>query len=80
MQRAKDLLQEFREAQNHLSVQSTIGSVQQQMAWKPPSSSAYKLNVDAIVFTGMDASGFGVMVCNEKGEVMAALAGNGPLV
>nr|POE55080.1 hypothetical protein CFP56_26661 [Quercus suber] len=50
------------------------------MAWKPPSGSAYKLNVDATMFTGMDASGFGAVVRNEKGEVMAALAGKGPHV
>lgn len=45
------------------------------MRWIPPSGSTYKLNVDAVVFTGMNASGFGTVVQNEEKEVMAALVG-----
>lgn len=32
------------------------------------------------MFNGLNASGFGVVVSNDKGEVMAALAARGPSV
>ncbi|XP_050245646.1 uncharacterized protein LOC126693633 [Quercus robur] len=40
----------------------------------------YKVNFDAAVFADLDASGVGVVVRNDKGEVMASLAARGPLV
>ena len=47
--------------------------------WKPPHS-AYKLNFDAAVFTGLDRSGFGAVIRNDKGEVMAAMSAKGSVV
>ena len=41
---------------------------------------SYKVNVDATVFAEINASGFGVVVCNERVEVMASLAAKGPSV
>ena len=40
----------------------------------------YKLNFDAAMFEGISASGFGAIVCNDKGEVMAASSARGPPV
>ncbi|XP_030940085.1 uncharacterized protein LOC115965012 [Quercus lobata] len=47
--------------------------------WQPPPPSAYKLNFDAAVFSGLERSGFGVIVHNDKGEVMVAMTA-GPKV
>lgn len=41
---------------------------------------SYKVNVDAAVFAEINASGFGVVVLNERAEVMASLAAKGPSV
>ena len=38
----------------------------------------YKVNFDAAVFADLDASGVGVVMRNDKGEVMASLAARGP--
>lgn len=40
----------------------------------------YKVNFDAAVFADLDASGVGVVVHNNKGEVMASLSARGPPV
>ena len=39
----------------------------------------FKLNFDAAIFKEEDASGFGAIIRNERGEVMVALSGKGPL-
>ena len=78
--RAEDFLKEFREAQNRLSVQASGGVVQPRASWSPPLGLLYKLNFDAAVFEGINASGFGAIVCNDKGEVMAAISARGPPV
>lgn len=56
--RAGDFLKEYRQAQEHLPVQSTLSLVQNRVSWTPPTGLAYKLNVDAAMFTGISASGF----------------------
>ena len=48
--------------------------------WQPPPQSVFKLNFDAAVFSGLNRSGFSVIIRNEKGEVMAAMAAKGPEV
>lgn len=78
--RAEDYLKEFREAQNLFSVQATSGAVQSQVSWRLPTGLLYKLNFDAAVFEGISASGFGAIVRNDKGEVMAAILARGPPV
>ena len=45
--------------------------------WQPPPQLVFKLNFDAAVFSGLNKSGFGAIICNEKGEFMAAMAATG---
>ena len=40
----------------------------------------YKLNFDASIFQDGENSGVGVIIRNDRGEVMAALSAKGPLV
>ena len=40
----------------------------------------YKLNFDASIFQDVENSGVGVIIRNDRGEVMAALSAKGPLV
>ena len=63
-QRAKDLLEEFRVAHQHLMVTDMAASVQ---SWRPPSGESYKLNFDATVFEDTGSSGFGVIIQNYRG-------------
>ena len=46
-------------------------------SWKPSPHLVYKINFDASVFSSLDKSGFGAVIRNDKGEVMAA---KGPAV
>lgn len=80
VRRAGYYLKECWDAQDHLSIRVTNRSVQQQIIWKPPSGSVYKINVDVAVFSELNVSGFGVVVRNDKGEVMAVLSAKGPFV
>ena len=43
----------------------------------PPTGFQYKINFDAAVFVDIKASGFGVVIWNDKGKVMAALSTKG---
>ena len=72
-----DLLEEYRDAQVQLAIPSRTVAVQ---TWMPPSEFQYKINFDAAVFADIKASGFGVVIRNDKGEVMAALFAKGPPV
>lgn len=76
-QRAKDLLEEFWVAHQHLMVTNMAASVQ---SWRPPSGDSYKLNFNAAVFEDTGSLGFGVIIRNYRGEVMAALSAKGPVV
>uniref|UniRef100_A0A7N2LRV2 RNase H type-1 domain-containing protein n=1 Tax=Quercus lobata TaxID=97700 RepID=A0A7N2LRV2_QUELO len=75
--RATDLLEEYRRAQELLAIHSNIGLVQK---WEPSVGLIYKVNFDAAVFADLDALGVGVVVRNDKGEVMASLSTKGPPV
>ena len=77
VKRASDLLEEYKEAQGQLAISTHLGSVQ---SWEPSVGLIYKVNVDAAVFADINASGIGVVVRNERGEVMASLAAKGPPV
>ena len=48
--------------------------------WHPLASNGFKLNFDAAIFQELHASGFGAIIRNETGEVMASLSAKGPAV
>ncbi|XP_030939010.1 uncharacterized protein LOC115963910 [Quercus lobata] len=48
--------------------------------WQPPLGNCFKLNFDGACFDDGAASGYGAVIRNEKGEVMAALAAKGGAV
>jgi len=48
--------------------------------WRPPPHPFFKMNFDAAIFNEKGRSGFGAMIRNEHGEVMAALFAIGPSV
>ena len=75
--RAAEFLDEFQQVQQHLAVPITqaVGSV-----WRPPDQSWFKLNFDAAIFKEQNCSGFGAVIRNNQGEVMAAMATRGPPV
>ena len=75
--RAEDLLAKFHQAQVQLGTASTAENANN---WQPPPVSKFKLNFDAAVFTELECSGMGVIICNEKGEVMGAKSAKGPRV
>ena len=71
-------IEDFQRAQTQLNVQP-----RQQLngeVWKPPPSEAYKINFDAALFSDLGRTGFGAIVRNEKGEVMAAMTACGSAV
>ncbi|XP_030924730.1 uncharacterized protein LOC115951718 [Quercus lobata] len=76
--RSRELLEEFRTAQDQMRTESVRQSACD--TWQPPPQSIFKLNFDATVFLGLNRSGFGAIIRNEKGEVMAAMAGKGSKV
>ena len=65
---------ECKEAQSQLAVLVSIGLSQ---SWQPPEGLMYKLNFDALVFKDISASGVGVIIRNERGQVMAVLLSKG---
>lgn len=74
---AAEHLEEFKQAQEQLSIspRQSEGNV-----WRPPPQSLFKLNFDAEIFRENNSSGFGAVIWNEQGEVMAAMAAKGPSV
>ncbi|XP_023889750.1 uncharacterized protein LOC112001801 [Quercus suber] len=48
--------------------------------WSPLPKNGFKLNFDAAIFEDLNALGFGAVISNKEGEVMAALAARGPPV
>lgn len=71
------MLEEFQVAQEHLMVMEMVALVQ---SLRPPSGDSYKLNFDAAVFEDIGSSGFGVIIRNNRGEVMVALPAKGPTI
>ncbi|KAL0014015.1 hypothetical protein SO802_001084 [Lithocarpus litseifolius] len=49
-------------------------------SWQPPPQSVYKLNYDAAMFVDIASSGFGAVIRNFRGDVMAAMTAKGPAV
>ena len=48
--------------------------------WKPPDAGFMKANFDGVIFEGLKAAGIGVVVRNEHGKVVAALAEQIPIL
>ena len=42
--------------------------------WQSPPKSKFKLNFDAAIFSDLGCLGMGVIIRNEKGEVMGAIS------
>ena len=75
--RAGRLLREFQEAQTQLTLSVSNGCSQ---IWQPPEGQVYKLNFNAAIFADLPASGIGVIIRNDRGQVMAALSSKGGAV
>ena len=73
--RAEDYLAEFRLAYSCLVTSPPCSNP---ISWRLPPPNRFKLNFDAAMFKEVDASGFGAIIWNERGEVMAAFSGKGP--
>ncbi|KAK9989877.1 hypothetical protein SO802_030116 [Lithocarpus litseifolius] len=76
--RAVEYLEEYRNSQGNLhadGVGRSVGDV-----WKPPPNSVFILNFDAAVFVEAKRTGFGAIIQNDKGAVMAAMSAGGPPV
>lgn len=74
-----DYLREFADAQDHLRVPESLHAPAQQ-TWQPPLGSLFKLNFDGACFDGGASSGYGAVIRNGKGEVMAAISVRGGAV
>jgi len=46
--------------------------------WQPPLPDVYKLNFDVAVFLGLERTGIGAIIRNDKGEFMATMFAIGP--
>ena len=76
--RAEEYVAEVIQVRNNLSILTR--QQQSEDVWQPPSHSEYKLNFDSAIFSGLDKSGFGAIIRNNKGEVMVAMSVSGPRV
>ena len=74
-----DYLREYTDAQDYLSVPDPI-HVPAQQTWQPPPRSLFKLNFEGAWFDDGTVSGYGAVIRNDKGEVMAAIAVKGGVV
>lgn len=74
---ALDYLGKYRKAQEQLT---TPGMALTRNIWQPPPPLMYKLNFDATIFTELNCLGFGAIIHNAEGEMMAAMSVNGPYV
>ena len=61
-------------------MQLTVAWIEQNISdqWQPPPPDVYKPNFDAAVFSGLNRTGIGTIIRNDKGEVMAAMSAIGP--
>ena len=46
----------------------------QRRKWLPPKPGKYKINFDGATFNESEEVGFGIVVCDSSGQVLAALA------
>ena len=76
---ASDYLREFVEAQDQLSVPVSV-HVPASQAWQPPQGEFFKLNFDGANFDNGATLGYGAVIRNGNGEVMAAVSAKGGVV
>ena len=76
--RAVEYLEEYQTSQGNLRVDGVVQLVGD--VWKPPPNLVFKLNFDAAVFVEAERTGFGAIIRNDKGEVMASISAGGPPV
>ena len=77
VKRASVFLDEFRASQEQLAIPNLI---ERGPRWVPPPGNCFKLNFDAAIFQELHASGFGAIIRNANGEVMASISAKGPPV
>ena len=75
--RAVEYHEDYKKAQEHLTISVAAPCGQQ---WQPPPQNLFKLNFDATVFSDQQCSGFGAIIQNAQGEVMAGMSVKGPFV
>ena len=75
--RASELIEDFKSSRDQLAIHASREVVQ---LWCPPPGTLFKLNFDAVVFMDTKSSGFGVVIRNSMGEVMAVLSAKCPPV
>ena len=71
VKRATEFLNEFKQPQVQLAI-PTIST--RSSRWTPQPGLSFKLNFDVAIFQDDEASGFGVVIRNNSGEVMAVLS------
>ena len=74
--RSADFLEEFRQTRDHLAIPTSVGGCNR---WNPPPGASFKINFDAAIFQDINATGFGAIIRNGLGEVMASISAKGPL-
>ena len=47
--------------------------------WKPPNQGGVKTNIDGAIFKDINAAGLGVVIRNDRGKVLAAMAEKIPI-
>ena len=75
--RAEEFLAEYRKAQVVLTPSNGLSG---SCVWRAPPSEEFKMNFDTAVFSDQHCSGFGAIIRNSLGEVMAAMSVKGPYV
>ena len=75
--RAEEFLAEYRKSQVVLTpLNGLFGSCM----WRAPPSEEFKMNFDVAVFSDQHCSGYGAIIRNSLGEVMAVMSVKGPYV
>ena len=73
--RAEEFLEEYRNAQRVFTPSNVNPS---SCLWRAPPAEEFKLNFDAAIFADQHCSGFGAIIRNSAGEVMAGMSVKGP--
>jgi ribonuclease HI len=74
VQRARDSMSEFQEAQDREQQLPQQPSSSATVKWNPPAQGRYKVNYDGAIFSDSNAAGIGVIIRNHQGEVMGSLS------